>query len=271
MRNWFSGKTAVPYAAQRLIRILALYELPGDAWAGWLMHSGKLWTPEGHPITPADGGWWSLLVRQARMFRAQHGETVQLRKQLQQARDAGLLPRSGDAQRPQLGVQTAGLVSYKTTSQDKSHAWASKNAKVISECYHSASWLQPSDSPPPSKPEQSSTPLTWACPSMPWLPSPWMPTFELAQPLPPLSRIHSKAEYPPPRLSGTTPRNGVSPLAPPQSHPQNGVNPSPRPQLGGKPPNPPNPGASPGAELTPARAGRKAARAPSLQTAWGGL
>lgn len=33
------------------------------------MHSGKLWTPEGFGFTPECQGWWSLLVRQARMFR----------------------------------------------------------------------------------------------------------------------------------------------------------------------------------------------------------
>lgn len=33
------------------------------------MHSGKLWTPEGFGFTPKDQGWWSLLVRQARLFR----------------------------------------------------------------------------------------------------------------------------------------------------------------------------------------------------------
>ena len=33
------------------------------------MHSGKLWTPEGYGFTPDCQSWWSLLVRQARMFR----------------------------------------------------------------------------------------------------------------------------------------------------------------------------------------------------------
>ncbi len=42
---WFSGKTAVPYATYRLLRILNRFELPG--WPGWHMHSGKLWSPEG--------------------------------------------------------------------------------------------------------------------------------------------------------------------------------------------------------------------------------
>ncbi|RST45548.1 VC1465 family Xer recombination activation factor [Variovorax sp. DXTD-1] len=67
---WFSGKTAVPYAAYKLLRILNRFELPG--WPGWHMHSGKLWTPEGFGFDPSDGAWWSLLVRQARGFKAEY-------------------------------------------------------------------------------------------------------------------------------------------------------------------------------------------------------
>ena len=33
------------------------------------MHSGKLWAPEGFGFTPDCQSWWSLLVRQARLFR----------------------------------------------------------------------------------------------------------------------------------------------------------------------------------------------------------
>lgn len=73
---WFSGKTAVPYAAYRLLRILNRFELPG--WDGWHMHSGKLWSPEGFGFEPQDGTWWSLLVRQARAFRALQQRAVTL-------------------------------------------------------------------------------------------------------------------------------------------------------------------------------------------------
>jgi hypothetical protein len=70
---WFSGKTAVPYAAYKLLRILNRFELPG--WPGWHMHSGKLWTPEGFGFEPQDAAWWSLLVRQARSFRTLYRRT----------------------------------------------------------------------------------------------------------------------------------------------------------------------------------------------------
>ena len=48
---------------------MRLFELPCEGWQGWHMHSGKLWTPEGFGFTPDCQSWWSLLVRQARLFR----------------------------------------------------------------------------------------------------------------------------------------------------------------------------------------------------------
>ncbi|MGJ7499351.1 VC1465 family Xer recombination activation factor [Variovorax sp. ZT5P49] len=82
---WFSGKTAVPYAAYKLLRILNRFELPG--WPGWHMHSGKLWTPEGFGFDPVDGAWWSLLVRQARAFKGQYDRANRL-EDLMQAQGA---------------------------------------------------------------------------------------------------------------------------------------------------------------------------------------
>ena len=83
IRYWFAGKVAVPYAAYKLVRVLRWFELPGKQWAGWHMHSGKLWTPEGHGFTPHDQNWWSLLVRQARsattLYRENRGLKLQLR------------------------------------------------------------------------------------------------------------------------------------------------------------------------------------------------
>ena len=69
VRYWISGKVLVPYAAYRLLRILTGAELPCNGWDGWHMHSGKLWTPEGHGFLPTDSSWWGLLVRQARTWK----------------------------------------------------------------------------------------------------------------------------------------------------------------------------------------------------------
>ena len=68
---WISGRTAVPYAAYKLLRLLRWFELPGPVWDGWHMHSGKLWSPEGLGFDPSDATWWGLLVRKAAQFDAQ--------------------------------------------------------------------------------------------------------------------------------------------------------------------------------------------------------
>jgi hypothetical protein len=72
VRYWFSGRTSVPYAAYRLVRILGRFELPDPAWKGWLMHSGRLWSPEGHGFVPTDSNWWGLLCTRARLWTEQY-------------------------------------------------------------------------------------------------------------------------------------------------------------------------------------------------------
>ena len=90
VRYWFSGKSAVPYAAYKLVRILRWFELPMKGFEGWCMHSGKLWTPEGHPIAPEDGSWWSLLVRQARCFRTLYQRSADFERTLMMLTAKGL-------------------------------------------------------------------------------------------------------------------------------------------------------------------------------------
>ena len=69
VKYWVSGRVMVPYSAYKLVRVMRLFELPVQGWEGWHMHSGKLWSPEGFGFTPECQDWWSLLVRQARLFR----------------------------------------------------------------------------------------------------------------------------------------------------------------------------------------------------------
>jgi DNA-binding transcriptional regulator YiaG len=109
VRYWFSGKSAVPYAAYKLVRILRWFELPQKGFEGWCMHSGKLWTPEGHAIAPEDGGWWSLLVRQARCFRTLYQRSADFERALMMLTAKGLT--ASDAERGQMrpAVTPAGV------------------------------------------------------------------------------------------------------------------------------------------------------------------
>lgn len=93
LHNWESGKHDIPFAAYKLLRLLNRMELPGESWAGWCFHGGKLWTPEGRSFVGTDGSWWSLLVRRAAMFdelcrTAHSGESAARAPQARRAADA---------------------------------------------------------------------------------------------------------------------------------------------------------------------------------------
>jgi hypothetical protein len=91
VHNWVSGSVPVPYMAVKLLRLMLRYELPGKAWEGWHLSAGKLYTPEGLELAPHEVSWWSLLVRQARSFRATFAELNALKHQ---ARLAGSCARA---------------------------------------------------------------------------------------------------------------------------------------------------------------------------------
>lgn len=46
---WESGKSGIPYAAFKLLKILVGFELPGEAWKGWTIRGDTLWSPEERP------------------------------------------------------------------------------------------------------------------------------------------------------------------------------------------------------------------------------
>lgn len=67
--NWERGAVGVPYSAFKLLRILSGYELPGEAWAGWCIRGGALWSPEGKSFQASEFAWWSLTCSMARRWR----------------------------------------------------------------------------------------------------------------------------------------------------------------------------------------------------------
>lgn len=89
LHNWQSGKHDIPFAAYKLLRLLNRMDLPGPSWAGWCFHGGKLWSPEGHSFTGTDSSWWSLLIRQARLFPVVNARVTQLEIKLKTAGATG--------------------------------------------------------------------------------------------------------------------------------------------------------------------------------------
>lgn len=84
LHNWECGATAIPFAVIKLLRVHCRHELPGKAWDGWVFHSGKLWTPEGHGLLPHDAACWSNLARRAQLFHVVLKENHRLRCALAQ-------------------------------------------------------------------------------------------------------------------------------------------------------------------------------------------
>lgn len=117
VRYWISGKVRVPYASYRLLRILTGAELPCSGWDGWHMHSGMLWSPEGHGFKPDDSSWWGLLVRQARMFKLLYDRQTQFRL---------LAIRAGDGVAAAAGSALACPAGVAATSPDGAAGRAAK-------------------------------------------------------------------------------------------------------------------------------------------------
>ena len=44
--NWEAGRTAIPFAVFKLLRLMLRSELPGKDWDGWCFNQGTLWSPE---------------------------------------------------------------------------------------------------------------------------------------------------------------------------------------------------------------------------------
>lgn len=95
LHNWESGKHDIPYATFKLLRLMSGLELPGKSWAGWTFTGGKLWSPEGRSFEGTDGSWWSLLVRQARLFPELCKRLGALEIELKKAKAAEGAPQRG--------------------------------------------------------------------------------------------------------------------------------------------------------------------------------
>jgi hypothetical protein len=204
VQNWRAGSTRPSGAVLRLLRLLAGRHLAAPGWEGWRFHSGKLWTPEGHAIGPSDGNWWSLLVRQARGFRAAYEELHVLRNELARVWRAGLIelveaPASAAEGVPGTGafggeaVSRACLSINKSNRPDAAEVQGQLNQGLtqsditVDRRYQTDHNLIspcpiPSASPPFSMPKLARSASAPASASMGSLPSPLTPISEVQAP-----------------------------------------------------------------------------------------
>ena len=79
INNWEKGRTAIPYSAFKLLRILAAGEIPGPDWRGFWIQGAKLWTPEGKSYDAGELAYISNVFAMARYWlRDYHAQNAQL-------------------------------------------------------------------------------------------------------------------------------------------------------------------------------------------------
>lgn len=73
VRAWDRGRTRVPWAVVRLLRLLRCGELEGISkpWAGWLLRGDRLISPEGREFRAHQMAYWGNTVAMAGFWRAQ--------------------------------------------------------------------------------------------------------------------------------------------------------------------------------------------------------
>ncbi|MEZ0245955.1 MAG: VC1465 family Xer recombination activation factor [Methylophilaceae bacterium] len=69
VRLWESGKSSIPYAAYKLLRLLTGGELPGKAWEGWTIRGDSLWSPTGRRFDAASLSYLELTFSMARNWK----------------------------------------------------------------------------------------------------------------------------------------------------------------------------------------------------------
>lgn len=77
--NWELGRTTIPYAAYKLMRVLSRYELPGKAWEGWSVRDDVLYNPAGRSYRAHELFYIGNMFQMARYWlaeRKQHADAL---------------------------------------------------------------------------------------------------------------------------------------------------------------------------------------------------
>lgn len=68
VRNWEGGKSPIPYAAFRVMRLAGGYSLMDKGWEGWALWDGKLFSPAGRSFEPHELTYLGNYLAMARLF-----------------------------------------------------------------------------------------------------------------------------------------------------------------------------------------------------------
>jgi len=72
IKNWEGGKSPIPYAAFRVMRLAGGYKLLDEGWEGWAIWQGKLYSPSGRSFEPYELNYLANYLQMARLFIASH-------------------------------------------------------------------------------------------------------------------------------------------------------------------------------------------------------
>lgn len=120
VRNWENGKTAIPYAAFRLVRMAAGYSLLNNKWEDWSFYAGKLFSPAGRSFEPHELAYVAHYISMARLFIKSRNTlkpdvTAEPQVNLRFTRD------STDTSKPMIGDIVRGSASDATASFGVKH------------------------------------------------------------------------------------------------------------------------------------------------------
>jgi len=96
LRNWETGKTRIPYAAFKLLRLLTGGELPGSAWAGFFVRGNVLYSPEQKAFTAGELAYLANVFAMARFWLQEYQARGAARH-----RGTPLAGRGADAPQPE--------------------------------------------------------------------------------------------------------------------------------------------------------------------------
>ena len=66
--NWENGRTAIPYTAYKLLRVLTGAKLPHPDWQGFWIQGTKLYTPEQKSYDAAELAYIANVITMARFW-----------------------------------------------------------------------------------------------------------------------------------------------------------------------------------------------------------
>ncbi|MGZ8250891.1 MAG: VC1465 family Xer recombination activation factor [Methylophilaceae bacterium] len=128
IRNWENGSSRIPYAAFRLIRMMAGYSLVGKQWEGWSFWKNALWTPEGRRFEAHELRYVRTYIGLARHYLKTKNQPVKTIEGAPSVRVQASAATAASGVRP---VQNSGFRGLSVASQQRKNTTAEQSEKAL--------------------------------------------------------------------------------------------------------------------------------------------